>query len=92
MSDSYFANNTETVVLNATAATVSPAVVSPSRYRIVSDRRFHILIDRTGNPATTNEWFEPAECPAIFAVNPGDTISVIKADGETDGTVWISKQ
>lgn len=92
MSDLFFAKDNQTLSLLTAATNLDPSVTAPTTYRIISDRRFHILIDKTANDATVTDWYVPAECAETFYINPGDTISVIKAAGETDGTVWVSAQ
>lgn len=94
MSVTYFrAKNTQNIALTSTAVSVPLASPNTTQYfRITGDRRFHILIDKTGANATTDDLFVPAECVNTFRVDIGEGISIIRADGETDGNVWVTPQ
>ena len=94
MSTTYFRAKNATKLSLATGAVSAniAATGSTKFFRVVSDRRFHIRIDNTGQSASNSDLFVPAECLECFRVEVGEDISVIKADGETDGNIWIVEQ
>ena len=93
MSHINIAKETYTAVVGSTSSAISVVDTGKTQlFRIVSDRNFHIRIDNGIAPSTVGDLFVPAGCVEIFRVDTGETISVIRAAGETDGTVWATKQ
>lgn len=90
MSRSLTAQNTTTAVLALTAVAYDPQPTSPGLFRFVSDRASHILVSRAGTDATVADAYVPAGCIEFVRINPGESLSVIKATGETDGNVWFT--
>lgn len=84
-------NTTVLTIAASTAATHDPALTSPALYRIASTRVFHVLVTRAGTAATVADMIVPNGCEFV-RVNAGESISVIQATGETDGSVWLTPQ
>jgi len=56
--------------------------------RLMSDRNFHYKIN---GAATVSDVPVPAWMPEYVMINSGDTVHFIKATGETDGDMWITR-
>ena len=83
---------TTTVALLATAVSYDPGNTSPIIVLITCNRAFHPLVTRAGTVATVSNAPFIADGHAYVRVNPGETISVIRAAGETDGNIWFTDQ
>lgn len=69
----------------------NPDIASPTVYRLSSNRSFHVVVGRGEVDAAVTDALVPNGCEYV-RVNVGEQISVIKAVGETDGQVWLTRQ
>lgn len=83
---------TSTQALLASAVTFDPGSDSPVVVLITCNRAFHPLVTRAGTAATVANAPFIADGHAYVRVNPGETISVIRAANETDGNIWFTVQ
>ncbi|MEQ8308020.1 MAG: hypothetical protein RIA09_15795 [Hoeflea sp.] len=81
-----FATVTET--LTGVAVDVNAASEHGGDLRLYSDRKFHVAVDAD---ATVDDMPVNSDCAEIItSLSAGQKVSVIKAAGETDGTIWAT--
>ncbi len=77
-----------TQVLTATAIVAASAVATlPVYMRVASDVSCHI---RVGASAALTDFYLRKDSDVIFPVGVGETLTVLKAAGEADGSAWVS--
>ncbi len=92
MYDLGFFGKTTVVAVTAVAAPFGPVEGIPMKrrsYIISSDRHFHIDRQAAADPTTSLRL--PPDRPYRISLFGGETLSVIRATGETDGSVWITE-
>jgi len=94
MTDVVNAGITTVTALDAavTAVSFDPANAAPAVVRVGCNRAFHVIVSIGATVATqTNAMIVMSGCE-FLRVNPGETISVIAATGETAGIVTFTMQ
>lgn len=88
MTDAIRPSSTVTAALTGAAVDVNAGSTHGGDVRLYSDRKFHVAI---GADATVNDMPINSDCPEIIvSLSAGEKLSVIKATGETDGTIWAT--
>lgn len=81
-----------TATVSVTDAPSTFAVEAPTdarrRYVISSDVAFHVS---RNSDATTDAMRVPASTLATVSMFGGDSLSVVKATGEDNGTLWVTQ-
>lgn len=83
--------NTTTQAISGSAAAVT--LSSKTDYHFTSDVAYHMIFTKVGGgDATTSDRRFTAEFDYYFNTRDFTRVSIIKASGEADGTIWITEQ
>jgi uncharacterized Zn finger protein len=88
MTDAFRPSATTKETLTGVAVDVNAGSSHAGDLRLYSDRKFHVAI---GADATVDDMPVNSDCSEIItSLSAGEKVSVIKATGETDGTIWAT--
>jgi hypothetical protein len=71
------------------AASANYTAPNAGTYRFISNRNAHVSLGESA--ATVTDMFIPNQHETFFSLAENEKINFIRATGETDGLVWITR-